>query len=260
MGKKFKFYEYEFSDSLSSLKVYLNEKEIEYIQNNAFISFNIDCVNCKEPVEVKAYYKDDSILNLVLNCYPISFNNRQCIEEELNKYYEKKTDEIGLKEFLADDYYILFKYSENVQITVEFKALDNEARKRIRNEKLRYQVPFVAIGAILSGLFITLYFCFKQLVWLHITTSIIGIIYAYFELYYMYIKRELLSKTGKKVAMIVIPILFAVIVSLVSIFFAMRITDGDISSFNWIDFVMIIVYMLPSFNILLIIMAGLSYA
>lgn len=260
MNKIFKFYDFEFSESLSSLLVYLNEKEIKYNKNMAFISFNIPCVNCKEPVEVKAYYKDDSIINLVLNCYPISFNNRKCIEDELNKYYEKKSNEIGIKEFFAEDYYISFRYSENVQITVEFSPLDREANKRITKEKLRYQIPFIVCGAMLSGLFIALYFCFKDIVWLHIITSIIGIIFAFFELYYMYIKRGLLSKTGKKVAMVVIPIVFLVIVSLVSLFFAIRITDGDFTSFNWLDFVMIIVYMLPSFNILLVIMAAFSYA
>ena len=254
MSKVFKFYDFEFNDSLSSLLLYLKDKEIKYNENKAFVSFNIPCTDCEEPVEVIAYYKNDSILHLVLNTYPTVFSKQKAIEAELNKYYEKAKDNVDLKEFQAEDFSIFFKISENVQITVEFSPLDKETKRRIRNQKLKYQIPFISVGAIISAVFITLYFCFKGVWWLHIVTSIFGVGYAIFELYYMYIKHALLSKSGKKAAIISAPIGFVLLFSFISFLFVVWATEGDITSFNWLDYAMVIVYLLPSFHLLILIL------
>lgn len=263
MEKDFKFYNYVFANSISSLVCYLNAQAIEFKINKCFISFRIECSDCKQPVEVKAFYKENIITDMRLRCYPKSYTSGKNIELSVGRDYKLKNNDINnsTKEYVAEGYSIFLKNPYNIEIIVEFEIVSEKEQRKREWYNLPTIIGFTGGGLALSVLFITLYFCFRNIIWVNILTALIAISYAFVELYFCHIKNSFLSRVGKLIMMVVMPLLFLYVFILIILFLVVRIT-GEMTNpgLNWIDFSMVLLYSLPSFHIILLIMAGLSYA
>ena len=85
---EFKFYNYIFSNDLETFENYLFDNAITYYIKDNQMFFKLENEYCKRSVEASATFENDKITRLQLKCYPISFNNRKKIEEELDSNYK----------------------------------------------------------------------------------------------------------------------------------------------------------------------------
>lgn len=263
--KIFKFKSYEFSNQLDNLERYLIEKNIIYKKNKVFLRFQITNEDCSQKVEVKAYYLKNTVYRIMLYFYPIAHSNMM----NLIKYFEDNftliNKDVNKSERVFNDGYDIFvTNSYYLTVDVRFEVLTTTLQKIERNDMRMKVVSLTIVGILMSALFIFLYFKFKEYYLLSILTAIIALIYAFSQVYFIYIKDACLSKSGKKKVMIVVPILFVAVVAFTSFFLAVRVTDGDIknqiSKFSWLDIIMVFIYLCPSFHILVLLLALASYA
>ena len=259
----FRFYEYNFPNKLDVFKEYLSNNNMNYriIDNNIFFQFENQY--CKKLIEASATFEEDRITRLQLKCYPISFNNRKKIEEELDsKYKLVEKDFNSMKRiYEAEDYTIVLNNPENLLIDVQFESVLKYEKKEEKLQ-LKKTIFFTVVGVIISTVFIILYFSFKSNVILNVATLIIAIAYAIFQFAYLYLRKSLMSKEYKVVVCILIPIFYLLLATFTLIvLFAKANVQLDLNfDTNIVDVLFVLVYLSPSFHLLLLLMAGLSYA
>jgi len=157
---------------------------------------------------------------------------------------------------------IVVNNPESLLIDVQFELVTPLTERKEAVKHYKAIALFTAIGLVLSVAFIALYFSFKSLVSLHVFTSIVSLAYGLFQFFYLYLRKSMYSKNTKLAICIVIPIIYFALVIITSIFMFIRIGDPDIFSerFIFIDVLMVLIYMVPSFHIVLLLLAGLAYA
>ena len=262
----FRFYEYSFPNKVDIFKEYLSNNNMNYriIDNNIFFQFENQY--CKKLIEASATFEEDRITRLQLKCYPISFNNRKKIEEELDSKYKLVEKDLNSMKriYEAEDYTIVLNNPENLLIDVQFEPVLYVQQKEDKLQ-LKRTIIFTVLGVLLSTLFITLYFNYKSNLVLNIITAIVAISYAIFQFAYLYLRKSLLSKGTKIALCIIIPFVYVLLLIVLLIFALARTgilfeSDFTLSLINSIDAIFVFVYLSPSFHILLLLAAGLSYA
>lgn len=260
----FKFYNYEFEDQYDKLISYLNVNSIEYKMLDNLLVFQIKNENCNKPIDVHATVAENRITRLQLKCYPISFMYRKRIELELDNNYNliNKEYNASIRTYDSGEYAIVVNNPESLLIDVQFELVTSLTERKEAVKHYKAIALFTAIGLVLSVAFIALYFSFKSLVSLHVFTSIVSLAYGLFQFFYLYLRKSMYSKNTKLAICIVIPIIYFALVIITSIFMFIRIGDPDIFSerFIFIDVLMVLIYMVPSFHIVLLLLAGLAYA
>lgn len=260
---EFKFYNYIFSNDLETFENYLFDNAITYYIKDNQMFFKLENEYCKRSVEASATFENDKITRLQLKCYPISFNNRKKIEEELDSNYKLIEKDLSFMKriYETDDYTIVMHNPENILIDVQFEPVLYVEKKESKLQ-LKRKIIFTIIGVILSVLFMILYFSNKTNVILNTLTAIIAFSYAMYQFIFLYI-RKLLWDMGHKIALgVSVPILYFLIVPLLFGFFLLLcgLSLEDAQLINLFDFFMVLVYLSPSFHLLILFAIGLSYA
>ena len=215
----------------------------------------------KKNIEVSATFSGDKITRLQLKCYPISFNNRKKIEEEIEAKYKFIEKDLNFQKrvYEAEGFYIIVHNPETLLIDVQFQPV---IEGKVDKLQLKRTILFTIIGVFLSALFIILYFTYKTSVILHVLTSIIAISYAMYQFIFLYIRKLLMDKSRKIALCIVIPFIYLLLIIFLSFFyFGMMgfLPDPNLANILG-DILMVIIYISPSFHLLLLLLAGLSYA
>ena len=259
---EFKFFEYIFSNDLNIFYDYLNKNNINYKTKRNKINFEIHNNCCKVPIEIVASYKDNKITRIELYCQPISFNNRKKIEEEMNSNYRllEKNLDTSTSYYEANNYDIKMINPEHIWIDVQFERIIENKRLEEENHHKKISI-FTIFGVILSVLFIFLYFKFKDKFILNMLTAVIASLYAMFQFYCIYLKDTYKSKGTKIAICIVIPFIYIFCLILISLLFVIRseILIDSFGSVNILDVLFVIIYLSPSFHILLLVVALLGY-
>ena len=97
---------------------------------------------------------------------------------------------------------------------------------------------------------------------LNVATLIIAIAYAIFQFAYLYLRKSLMSKEYKVVVCFLIPIFYLLLATftLIVLFAKVNVQLDSNIDINIVDVLFVLVYLSPSFHLLLLLMAGLSYA
>lgn len=260
---EFCFFNYIFPNDLETLKQYLLENQITYkiIDNKMFFQFENEC--CNKPIVVSVAFDNGKIIRIQLKCYPISFNNKKRIIEELNskyKYIERDANTLN-RIYETDEYRIVVNDPGNILIDVQFESVQQLDKKE---EKLQIKriIMFTIIGVLLSTLFITLYFINKSNLLINIITAVLSIAYAMFQFIYLYLRKTLMDRSEKIILCILIPLIYIVVLSILAIFLFAKIgvSFDPETKINIIDILFIFIYLAPSFHVLALIASGLAYA
>lgn len=260
--KKFNFYSYVFPNKTSQLKKYLLEENINYKIREDQIFFEFDNEYCKRPIMACATFENDNVTRLQLKCYPISFNNKKAIEVYLDSQYnlvEKDYNAIR-RIYEADGYTIVANNPDSILIDVQFEQIIFVEKKE-NKKKFKKILIFTILGLCLSSLFITLYFIYKSNVVLNILTAITAIVYALFQFVFIYIKKSLIQRKYKIALCVIIPFIYFLLMCILLLFLFVQ--TGIILDFNTVlnlvDILFVIIYLSPSFHLLLLLLAGLQY-
>ena len=105
-------------------------------------------------------------------------------------------------------------------------------------------------------------FSFKSNVALNVATLIVAMAYAIFQFAYLYLRKSLMSKEYKVVVCFLIPIFYLLLATftLIVLFAKANVQLDSNFDTNIVDVLFVLVYLSPSFHLLLLLMAGLSYA
>ena len=268
MGKVFNFYNYEFSNDAFTLEEYLISNHIEYTKDSGSIKFFIKIDDSDKLVSANSIISNNKVERMYITITPKSYSSRKNIETEIEHRYNLISKDMNTmtRVYEADDYKIIFQSPENIRIDIQFENVTIEMERKQDKEHRKKVIIFTAIGLLLSVLFMMLYFSFKEMIWLHIMTAIISILYALYQFFYLYLKNILYGKTEKIIICILGIIIFIGLVLVGGFFVIARIgaDAGDMNvfnnNFNILDMLMCIIYALPAFHLVLLILALFSYA
>ena len=258
---EFKFFNYIFPNDLESFKQYLTSNMIEFKIKDYQIFFHFENQYCKKLIEASATFDGDKITRLELKCNPISFNNRKKIEGELDSKYKLIERDLHTlrRIYEAEEYSIIVNNPETLWIDVQFEPVDESKEEKLQ---LKRTILFTVLGVILSTICIILYLSFKSNIFLNLLTAIIAVSYAMYQFIFLYIRKALMSRGSKIALCIIIPFLYILIMTFVTVIFFARagaLTEPDIF-FNVIDVLMVFIYLSPSFHLIILLIEGMSYA
>ena len=159
----------------------------------------------------------------------------------------------------AEEYSIIVNNPETLWIDVQFEPVDESKEEKLQ---LKRTILFTALGVVLSIICIILYVSFKSNIFLNLLTAIIAVSYAMYQFIFLYIRKALMSRGSKIALCIVVPFLYILIMTFVTVIFFARagaLTEPDIF-FNVIDVLMVFLYLSPSFHLIILLIEGMSYA